>query len=78
MRLLLGTHIFLWFISGDVRLPADWRDRIRDAESAVSLSVVSVWEAIVKHRLGKLPIPSPPEHYLPAQRVRPQNISCVI
>ena len=75
MRLLLDTHIFLWFISGDVRLPADWRDRVRDAENTVSLSVVSVWEAIVKYRLGKLPLPYPPEHYLPAQRVRHQIAS---
>jgi PIN domain nuclease of toxin-antitoxin system len=72
MRLLLDTHIFLWFINGDVRLPADWRDRIRDAENVVSLSVVSIWEAIVKHRLGKLPLPYPPEHYLPARRHTPR------
>ena len=75
MRLLLDTHIFLWFISGDTRLPADWRDSIRDAGNAVYLSVVSVWEAIVKHRLGKLLLPHPPEHYLPAQRIRHQIAS---
>jgi PIN domain nuclease of toxin-antitoxin system len=59
MRLLLDTHIFLWFISGDSRLPADWRDSIRDPGNAVYVSVVCVWEAIVKHRLGKLPLPYP-------------------
>ena len=26
MKLLLDTHIFLWFISGDARLPTDWRE----------------------------------------------------
>jgi PIN domain nuclease of toxin-antitoxin system len=66
MRLLLDTHIFLWFISGDSRLPTDWHDSIRDPGNAVYVSVVCVWEAIVKHRLGKLPLPHPPEHYLPA------------
>jgi len=75
MRFLLDTHIFLWFISGDARLPADWRDSIRDAENAVYLSVVSVWETIVKHRLGKFPLPHPPEYYLPAQRARHQIVS---
>ncbi len=75
MRLLLDTHIFLWFISGDSRLPADWCDSIRDAGNAVFLSVVSVWEAIVKHRLGRLPLPHPPELYLPAQRARHQIAS---
>jgi PIN domain nuclease of toxin-antitoxin system len=75
MRLLLDTHIFLWFISGDTRLPADWRDSIRAPGNAVYVSVVCAWEAVVKHRLGKLPLPQPPEHYLPAQRVRHQIAS---
>jgi PIN domain nuclease of toxin-antitoxin system len=39
------------------------------------LSVVSVWEAILKPRLGKLPLPHQPEHYLPAQRARHQIAS---
>jgi hypothetical protein len=39
MRLLLDTHIFLWFISGDARLPADWRDSIRDGGNEVYWSI---------------------------------------
>jgi PIN domain nuclease of toxin-antitoxin system len=42
MRLLLDTHIFLWFISGDSRLPADWRDSIRAPGNTVYVSVVCV------------------------------------
>lgn len=34
----------------------------------VSGSQVSVWEAIVKYQLGKLPLPESPETYLPKQR----------
>ncbi len=30
MRILLDTHIFLWFISGDSQLPTAVRDAIRD------------------------------------------------
>lgn len=33
-------------------------------------SVISVWEATVKYQLGKLPLPQPPEIYLPMQRER--------
>jgi len=72
MRLLLDTHVFLWFISGDNRLPATMRGSIRDLNNEVYLSVVSLWEAIIKHRLGKLPLPQPPEVYLPTQRERHQ------
>lgn len=68
MRILLDTHIFLWFISGDARLSTDIRDAIRNPENEVFLSAVSIWEAIVKHQLGKLPLPEPPEIYLPKQR----------
>jgi PIN domain nuclease of toxin-antitoxin system len=75
MRLLLDTHIFLWFISGDPRLPTDWRESIRDADHAVYLSVVSLWQALVKYRLGKLPLPHPPESYFPTQRARHQIAS---
>ncbi|HLK59074.1 MAG TPA: type II toxin-antitoxin system VapC family toxin [Chthonomonadaceae bacterium] len=70
MRLLLDTHIFLWYISGDEQLPLSLRDLIRAPENDVFLSVVSVWEASVKYRLGKLPLPEPPETYLPRQRER--------
>ena len=75
MRLLLDTHVFLWFISADVQSPVKWRDVIRDTEHEVFLSVVSVWEAMVKYALGKLPLPHPPEHYLPTQRLQHQMTS---
>ena len=68
MKILLDTHIFLWFISGDSRLSTDVRDIIRDLDNEIYLSVVSVWESIVKYQLGKLPLPEPPETYLPKQR----------
>lgn len=68
MNLLLDTHVFLWFISGDRRLSNDLRDSIRDSDNEVYLSVVSVWEAIIKYQLGKLPLPESPETYLPKQR----------
>jgi len=61
MNLLLDTRIFLWFISGDARLLGSLRQIIRNPENNVYLSVVSIWEVIIKHGLGKLPLPEPPE-----------------
>jgi PIN domain nuclease of toxin-antitoxin system len=75
MRLLRDTHIFLWYISGDARLPDAMWDGIRNPEHEVYLSVVPLWEAIVKHQLGELPLLHPPEHYLPTQRARHQITS---
>lgn len=78
MKLLLDTHIFLRYISGDAKLPATLRNSIRDLDNEAYLSVVSVWEAIVKHRLGKLPLPEPAERYLPEQRERHMIASLVL
>jgi PIN domain nuclease of toxin-antitoxin system len=48
MELLLDTHVFLWFISGDKRLSGAMRDSIRDSNNEVYLSVVSLWEAVIR------------------------------
>ncbi|CAD5915791.1 type II toxin-antitoxin system VapC family toxin [Planktothrix rubescens] len=68
MKILLDTHIFLWFISGDTQLSTNLQDAIRDPDNEVYLSAVSIWEAIIKYQLGKLPLPESPETYLPKQR----------
>lgn len=68
MKLLLDTHVFLWFISGDARLPISFRGAIQDPNNNVFLSVASVWETIIKYNLGKLPLPQSPEIYIPRQR----------
>ncbi len=70
MRLLLDTHIFLWLISNDPQLSANLRRVIAAPENAVFLSVASVWEAVIKYALGKLPLPEPAATYLPRQRER--------
>lgn len=68
MKLLLDTHIFLWFITADLHLPTLFRDAIRDPQNEAFLSVASLWEVITKYNLGKLPLPQPPEIYIPNKR----------
>jgi PIN domain nuclease of toxin-antitoxin system len=68
MRLLLDTHVFLWYVTADARLPNAFGDAIRDPTNEVFLSVASVWEAVIKFGLGKLSLPSPPADYFPRQR----------
>jgi PIN domain nuclease of toxin-antitoxin system len=68
MRLLLDTHIFLWFVTGSSELAERIRDAIRDPANDVYLSVVSFWETIIKSQLGKLPLPDPPQDWLPRDR----------
>ena len=66
MKLLLDTHIFLWFINGDSRLPSATLSAIQNPENQVYLSTVSFWEIAVKYQLGKLPLPDSPDIFLPA------------
>lgn len=68
MRLLLDTHVFLWYITADPKLPAAFRAASQDPANEVFLSVVSIWEAVIKYHLGKLPLPGPPAEFLPRQR----------
>ena len=68
MKLLLDTHIFLWYLSADPQLPTSFRDAIRDPANEVYLSAASVWEAVIKYALEKLPLPAAPSTYLPQQR----------
>ncbi len=67
MRLLLDTHVFLWWIGDDSRLSLSAREAISVAENEVFLSVVSAWEISVKTRLGKLALPSDVDKFLPDQ-----------
>jgi PIN domain nuclease of toxin-antitoxin system len=78
MRILLDTHIFLWYISDDPRLSPRVKDAIELAANQVFFSAVSLWEAMIKYRLGRLPLPAPPEEYLPAQRERHQIETLVL
>jgi PIN domain nuclease of toxin-antitoxin system len=52
MRLLLDTHVFLWYITADARLPVPFLVAIREPTNEVYLSVVSIWEAVIKHGPG--------------------------
>lgn len=68
MQLLLDTHIFLWYVTGDTRLSIATRDAIDEPNNDVFLSVGSFWEIVIKYELGKLPLPQAPDRFIPAQR----------
>lgn len=55
MRLLLDTHIYLWWLIESMALPPRARELVEEAE-AVFVSTVSIWEAGIKWQAGKLPV----------------------
>lgn len=56
MRLLLDTHALLWWLADDSHLGDKSRALIRDVGNQVLVSVVSLWEIVVKMRIGKLAV----------------------
>ena len=57
MRLLLDTHVLLWWLADDRRLGARARALISNADNSVYVSAASAWEISIKRALGKLKAP---------------------
>ena len=58
MRLLLDTHVALWALLDDPRLPERARALIADEDNSLHVSAASVWEISIKHALqrGDMPL----------------------
>jgi PIN domain nuclease of toxin-antitoxin system len=54
VRLLLDTHLLLWWLADDPALPARAAQLIADPANDVFVSAISLWEIAIKSRLGKL------------------------
>ncbi|MCP5425572.1 MAG: type II toxin-antitoxin system VapC family toxin [Gammaproteobacteria bacterium] len=70
MKLLLDTCTFLWIVGDDPTLSERARTLFSKAENEVFLSAVSVWEIVVKHQLGRLPLPDSPRAFVSGHRDR--------
>lgn len=57
-------------MSDSSELSENARSLFIDPNNDVFLSVVSAWEIIVKHRLGKLPLPEPPQKFISKWRIK--------
>jgi PIN domain nuclease of toxin-antitoxin system len=53
MRLLLDTHIALWAVADDRRLPARARELITEPTNDVFVSVANLWEIAIKRALAR-------------------------
>ncbi len=55
MRLLLDTHVLLWWLKDPNRIEEPALKAIRNPRNTVYYSSVSIWEMVIKSSLGKLP-----------------------
>ena len=58
MRLLVDTHVLLWWLADHPSLGEEARESISASESSVFVSAASAWEISTKQALGKLDAPS--------------------
>ena len=56
MRLLLDTHILLWWVMADRRLSKVIAKVLTSAENDIAVSAATLWEITIKRALGRLEI----------------------
>lgn len=54
MRILIDTHVFIWWTSDSQKLSLTVYNLLTNPKTQVILSVVSIWEMQIKLSLGKL------------------------
>jgi PIN domain nuclease of toxin-antitoxin system len=69
VRLLLDTHVLLWWIDDDPRMSGRSRSMISHADT-VLVSVASVWEIAIRAGLGQLEVRPNLRRYLLRQLAR--------
>jgi PIN domain nuclease of toxin-antitoxin system len=67
-RLLLDTHLVLWWLGDDPRLPQQVVERLKAPEAEAFVSQASLWEMAIKCSLGRLRVDLPElERQVPSQ-----------
>ena len=79
MKYLLDSMIWLWSIYAIDRMNDSCRKILEDGREEVYFSAATAWELSIKARLGKLHLPGPPGHCIPAfmakQGLRPLPVT---
>ena len=58
MEYILDTHVLLWTMFGSEKLSDKVKSILLDKQINKSVSIASVWEIAIKHRIGKLFLPT--------------------
>jgi PIN domain nuclease of toxin-antitoxin system len=78
MRLLLDTHVWLWWIASPERLGPGTMKLLQSGEPDVFFSAASGWEIAIKYALGKMTLPDTPDRFIPPRlerdALKPLNI----
>lgn len=75
MRLLLDTHVLLWWLKDDDRLGVHVIAEIERSDNDVVVSSASAWEIAIKRALGKVKAPDDLAEQLVANNFTPLPIT---
>ena len=67
LRFSLDTNTFLWLLGDPTRLTPDAQDAVTDPANEVFVSVVVIWEIVIKFALGKLRLAGDTARWLPGE-----------
>lgn len=67
VRVLLDTHVFIWWNEGDSRLSKKAIQTLEDPKNSLVLSVATAWELAIKTQSGKLRLPEAASTYVPTR-----------
>jgi PIN domain nuclease of toxin-antitoxin system len=65
VRVLLDTHVWLWWLTSPELLSPPAHDVLKRGSNELILSAASCWEIAIKHSLGKLKLPESPDRLIP-------------
>lgn len=64
MKLLLDTHVWIWYLSGNERLSEKLQTTINDDNNELWLSPISIWEALLLEEKGRIVLKPTPEEWV--------------
>jgi PIN domain nuclease of toxin-antitoxin system len=67
VKVLLDTHVFMWWINEDARMSENAHRVLSDGHNELVFSAASGWEMAIKVRVGKLRVDGPLGPYLSTQ-----------
>jgi hypothetical protein len=64
MKLLLDTHIWIWYSLGNPRLSSTLQKALANEENELWLSPISLWETLILAEKGRLTLEPTPEKWI--------------
>ena len=54
MRIIIDTHVLIWYLNGDESLPVEYISLMHNPQNKLVISIATLWELVVKLSLKKL------------------------